>query len=135
MTVDVQYRYESGPVQTLIRWLELDQNGRAENICATDQTRPPLSSTIPTTRQSPMERLEEMMHYRFIVLTFLACTILTIPLWLQGQAAPAAQAPAIETTRIEGTQNVYTFYASWPNYEANLPFVLRRYCGLWGRGF
>ena len=38
MTVDVQYRYESGPVQTLIRWLELDQNGRAENICATDQT-------------------------------------------------------------------------------------------------
>jgi hypothetical protein len=26
-------------------------------------------------------------------------------------------------------------YASWPNYEANLPFVLRRYCGLWGRGF
>ena len=26
-------------------------------------------------------------------------------------------------------------YANWPNYEANLPFVLRRYCGLWGRGF
>jgi glyoxylase-like metal-dependent hydrolase (beta-lactamase superfamily II) len=26
-------------------------------------------------------------------------------------------------------------YASWPNYEANLQFVLRRYCGLWGRGF
>lgn len=25
-------------------------------------------------------------------------------------------------------------YASWPGYEANLPFVLRRYCGLWGRG-
>jgi glyoxylase-like metal-dependent hydrolase (beta-lactamase superfamily II) len=25
-------------------------------------------------------------------------------------------------------------YASWPNYEANLPFVLRRYCLLWGRG-
>jgi glyoxylase-like metal-dependent hydrolase (beta-lactamase superfamily II) len=25
-------------------------------------------------------------------------------------------------------------YASWPNYEANLPFVLRRYCALWGRG-
>ena len=49
------------------------------------------------------------MHYRFIVLMLLACTILTIPLWLQGQAAPAAQAPAIETTKIEGTQNVYTF--------------------------
>jgi glyoxylase-like metal-dependent hydrolase (beta-lactamase superfamily II) len=26
-------------------------------------------------------------------------------------------------------------YASWAGYEANLPFVLRRYCGLWGRGF
>jgi len=25
-------------------------------------------------------------------------------------------------------------YASWPAYEANLPFVLRRYCALWGRG-
>ncbi len=25
-------------------------------------------------------------------------------------------------------------YAEWPNYEANLPFVLRRYCLLWGRG-
>lgn len=25
-------------------------------------------------------------------------------------------------------------HASWPNYETALPFVLRRYCGLWGRG-
>jgi glyoxylase-like metal-dependent hydrolase (beta-lactamase superfamily II) len=25
-------------------------------------------------------------------------------------------------------------YASIPNYEQALPFVLRRYCGLWGRG-
>ena len=25
-------------------------------------------------------------------------------------------------------------YASWPGYEAGLPFVLRRFCGLWGRG-
>lgn len=25
-------------------------------------------------------------------------------------------------------------YASWPNYEANLQYVLRRYCQLWGRG-
>ena len=25
-------------------------------------------------------------------------------------------------------------YESWPGYETNLPFVLRRYCGLWGRG-
>ncbi|HKQ66052.1 MAG TPA: hypothetical protein VJZ73_13655 [Methylomirabilota bacterium] len=26
-------------------------------------------------------------------------------------------------------------YQSWPGYENNLPFVLRRYCGLWRRGF
>ena len=25
-------------------------------------------------------------------------------------------------------------YANWPNYEAAWPFVVRRYCGLWGRG-
>jgi glyoxylase-like metal-dependent hydrolase (beta-lactamase superfamily II) len=25
-------------------------------------------------------------------------------------------------------------YADWPNYDAAMPFVLRRYCGLWGRG-
>ena len=25
-------------------------------------------------------------------------------------------------------------YETWPGYEANLPFVLRRYCALWGRG-
>jgi len=25
-------------------------------------------------------------------------------------------------------------YESWPGYQNNLPFVLRRYCGLWGRG-
>jgi len=25
-------------------------------------------------------------------------------------------------------------YESWPGYAGNLPFVLRRYCGLWGRG-
>jgi glyoxylase-like metal-dependent hydrolase (beta-lactamase superfamily II) len=25
-------------------------------------------------------------------------------------------------------------YESWPGYETNLPFVIRRYCGLWGRG-
>jgi hypothetical protein len=25
-------------------------------------------------------------------------------------------------------------YSSWPNYEQAMPFVLRRYCGLWGRG-
>jgi hypothetical protein len=25
-------------------------------------------------------------------------------------------------------------YESWPGYEQNLQFVLRRYCALWGRG-
>jgi glyoxylase-like metal-dependent hydrolase (beta-lactamase superfamily II) len=25
-------------------------------------------------------------------------------------------------------------YEKWPGYENNLPFVIRRYCGLWGRG-
>ncbi|MEK6244678.1 MAG: hypothetical protein AABM33_09270 [Pseudomonadota bacterium] len=25
-------------------------------------------------------------------------------------------------------------YENWPGYANNLPFVLRRYCGLWGRG-
>lgn len=25
-------------------------------------------------------------------------------------------------------------YESWPGYAAGMPFVLRRYCGLWGRG-
>jgi len=25
-------------------------------------------------------------------------------------------------------------YASWPGYENGLPFIARRYCGLWGRG-
>jgi glyoxylase-like metal-dependent hydrolase (beta-lactamase superfamily II) len=25
-------------------------------------------------------------------------------------------------------------HSHWPNYETALPFVLRRYCGLWGRG-
>ena len=25
-------------------------------------------------------------------------------------------------------------YESWPNYKSALPSVLRRYCGLWGRG-
>lgn len=25
-------------------------------------------------------------------------------------------------------------YATWPGYENGLPFIARRYCGLWGRG-
>ncbi len=27
-----------------------------------------------------------------------------------------------------------TKYEAWPGYQNNLPFVARRYCGLWGRG-
>jgi glyoxylase-like metal-dependent hydrolase (beta-lactamase superfamily II) len=34
---------------------------------------------------------------------------------------------------VESTLKLPT-YASWPNYEANLQFVLRRFCLLWGRG-
>jgi glyoxylase-like metal-dependent hydrolase (beta-lactamase superfamily II) len=26
-------------------------------------------------------------------------------------------------------------YENWPGYAAGLPFIARRYCGLWGRGF
>lgn len=26
-------------------------------------------------------------------------------------------------------------YASWPNYEQAKPFIIQRYCALWGRGF
>jgi hypothetical protein len=25
-------------------------------------------------------------------------------------------------------------YAGWDGYQQGLPFVVRRYCGLWGRG-
>jgi hypothetical protein len=37
--------------------------------------------------------------------------------------AQQAAAPPFATTKVDGTDNA-----------ANLPFVLRRYCGLWGRG-
>ena len=42
-----------------------------------------------------------------IVLTLLACAVLTTQLSSQGQ--PAAQAPQIEVKKVEGTENVYTF--------------------------
>ncbi|MGH9256513.1 MAG: MBL fold metallo-hydrolase [Vicinamibacterales bacterium] len=43
-------------------------------------------------------------------LTLLACALLTAQLFSQGQpAAPAAQGPQIETTKVQGTDNVYTF--------------------------
>ena len=42
-----------------------------------------------------------------IVMTSLACALLTTQLLSQGQ--PGAQAPQIETKKVEGTDNVYTF--------------------------
>lgn len=42
-----------------------------------------------------------------IVLTLLACAVVTTQLSSQGQ--PAAQAPQIEVKKVEGTDNVYTF--------------------------
>ena len=48
------------------------------------------------------------MHRTFV--TLIACTLVTAHVWSQGQpAAPAAQAPQIETRKVEGTENVYTF--------------------------
>ena len=45
-----------------------------------------------------------------ILLTLLACGLVTEHVWSQAQpAAPAAQAPDIETRKVEGTENVYTF--------------------------
>jgi WD40 repeat protein len=38
MTLDVQYRLNGGPVQTLTGWPKLEQDGRAENICTSLQT-------------------------------------------------------------------------------------------------
>jgi hypothetical protein len=38
MILDVQYRLNTGPVQTLKGWPKLDANGRAENICTSLQT-------------------------------------------------------------------------------------------------
>jgi WD40 repeat protein len=38
MTLDIQYRLNKGPVQTITRWPVLDANGRAENICTSSTT-------------------------------------------------------------------------------------------------
>jgi glyoxylase-like metal-dependent hydrolase (beta-lactamase superfamily II) len=44
------------------------------------------------------------------LLTLFACGLATVQVWSQGQpAAPAAQAQQIETRKVEGTDNVYTF--------------------------
>jgi hypothetical protein len=64
-----------------------------------------------------------------------------------GVAAYARQPapPPFATTKVDGTDMdrdngvekdlKLPKYQGWPGYEQNLPFVLRRYCGLWGRGF
>ena len=51
-------------------------------------------------------------------------------------ASKAVKAAAREGKCWEPAENEVTLpqYESWPGYKINLPFVLRRYCGLWGRG-
>jgi glyoxylase-like metal-dependent hydrolase (beta-lactamase superfamily II) len=43
------------------------------------------------------------------ILTLFACVVLTAQIASQGQPAPAAQAPQISTTKVDGTDGVYTF--------------------------
>ena len=50
------------------------------------------------------------MRRTCVILIVFACALFGAQAWLQGQtAAPAAQAPQIETKKVEGTDNVYTF--------------------------
>lgn len=51
-------------------------------------------------------------------------------------ASAAVKAAAREGKCWEPAEKEVTLpkYEKWPGYAANLPFVLRRYCGLWGRG-
>lgn len=51
-------------------------------------------------------------------------------------ASDAVKAAAREGKCWEPAEREVTLpkYESWPGYATNLPFVLRRYCGLWGRG-
>jgi glyoxylase-like metal-dependent hydrolase (beta-lactamase superfamily II) len=53
------------------------------------------------------------------------------------EASAAVRAEAREGRCWEPVESTLKLpkYASWGGYEANLPFVLRRYCALWGRGF
>src|SRR5688572_9040522 len=43
------------------------------------------------------------------LLTLVACGLLTAQVWSQNQPAPAAQAAQITATKVDGTDNVYTF--------------------------
>jgi hypothetical protein len=38
MTLDIQYRLDDDPLQTLAGWPKLDESGRADNICTSQQT-------------------------------------------------------------------------------------------------
>lgn len=51
-------------------------------------------------------------------------------------ASEAVKAAAREGKCWEPVEKEVTLpkYESWPGYKNNLQFVLRRYCGLWGRG-
>jgi glyoxylase-like metal-dependent hydrolase (beta-lactamase superfamily II) len=50
------------------------------------------------------------------ILTLLACSLLTVQAFTQGQPAGGAQAPAIATTKVDGTDNVYIF--RYGNHQA-----------------
>jgi glyoxylase-like metal-dependent hydrolase (beta-lactamase superfamily II) len=51
-------------------------------------------------------------------------------------ASEAVKAAAREGKCWDGVEKELQLpkYADWPGYKNNLQFVLRRYCGLWGRG-
>jgi hypothetical protein len=57
---------------------------------------------------------------------FLAIITLAFSTTASTQDNPAA-APAEKEVQLPQ-------YQSWPGYAAGMPFVIRRYCGLWGRG-
>ncbi len=51
-------------------------------------------------------------------------------------ASEAVKIAAREGKCLEPAEKEVTLpkYENWPGYKNNLQFVLRRYCGLWGRG-
>jgi glyoxylase-like metal-dependent hydrolase (beta-lactamase superfamily II) len=55
---------------------------------------------------------------------------------LLADASAAVKAAAREGKCWDGVEKELKLpkYEKWPGYENGLPFVLRRYCGLWGRG-
>jgi glyoxylase-like metal-dependent hydrolase (beta-lactamase superfamily II) len=55
---------------------------------------------------------------------------------LQSHASDAVKAAAREGKCWDAAEKELKLpkYESWPGYANGLPFVLRRYCGLWGRG-